>query len=54
MIIKEKNILSDGILEEISNFIYSNIINQLPKILKISMTKIIMNIEQKLANFAFC
>ena len=42
------------ILEEISNFIYSNIINQLPKILKISMTKIIMNIEQKFTNFAFC
>ena len=54
MIIKEKNILLMVILEEISNFIYSNIINQLPKILKISMPNIIMNIEQKLANFSFC
>ena len=36
------------IWEEISNFIYSNIINKLPKILKIFMTNIIMNIEQKL------
>ena len=39
------------ILEEISNFIYSDIINQLPKIKKIFMTNIIINIEQKLANF---
>ena len=32
---------------------YSKIINQLPKILKIFMTNIIRNIEQKLANFVF-
>ena len=42
------------ILEEISNFIYSDIINQLPKIKKIFMNNIIINIEQKLLIFAFC